>query len=65
MHLDTASAYRDTALDAYISAVEPDILHLTPKSVRDNPTTRKRHALKQLRQRTDIIIKAADKGYST
>ena len=61
----TPPQHRDTALDAFITAVERDILNLTPEPVRDNLTTRERHALKQLRQRTDIIIKAADKGSGT
>ena len=61
----TPPQHRDTALDAYISAVERDILNLTTKPVRDNLTTRERHALKQLHRRTDIIIKAADKGSGT
>ena len=42
--------HRDTALDAFITAVERDILNLTPEPVRDNLTTRVRHALKQLRR---------------
>lgn len=37
----------------------------TPKPARDSLTTRVRHALKQLRRRTGIIIKAADKGSGT
>ena len=61
----TPPQHRDTALDAFITAVESDILNLTPKPVRDNLTTRECHALKQLRQRNDIIIKAADKGSGT
>ena len=61
----TPPQHRDTTLDAFITAVERDILNLTPKPVRDNLTTRERHALKQLRHRTDIIIKAADKGSGT
>ena len=52
-------------MDAFICAVERDILNLTPKPVRDNLTTPERDALKQLRLRTDIIIKAADKGSGT
>ena len=58
----TPPQHRATALDAFISAVERDILNLTHKPVRDSLATRERHALKQLRRRTDIIIKAADKG---
>ena len=53
----TPPQHRDTALDAFICAVERDILNLTPKPVRDNLTTPERDALKQLRRRTDIIIK--------
>ena len=61
----TPAPHRDPALDTFIDAVEHDILNLPPKPVRDNLTTRERHALKQLSQRTDIIIKAADKGSGT
>ena len=52
-------------MNAFICAVERDILNLTPKPVRDNLITPERDALKQLRTRTDIIIKAADKGSGT
>ena len=38
---------------------------LSPRPVRDSLTTRERHALKQPRQCTDIIIKAADTGSGT
>ena len=61
----TPPQHRDTTLDAFIHAVKRDILNLAPKPVRDNLTTRERHALKQLSRRTDIIIKAADKGSGT
>lgn len=61
----TPPPHRDKALDAFISAVEYDILNLHPKPVRDNLTTNERHALKQLSRRTDIVIKAADKGSGT
>ena len=47
-------------IDAFISAVEHDMLNLTPKPVRDNLTTHERHGLKQLRRPTDIIMRAAD-----
>ena len=49
--------HRDTALHAFICAVERDILNLTYKPVRDNLTKPERDALKQLLRRTDIIIK--------
>ena len=45
--------HRDTALDAFICAVERDILNLAHKPVRDNLTTPERDAVKQLRRRTD------------
>jgi len=61
----TPPRHRDTALNAFITAVEREILNLTPKPIRDNLTTREKDALKQPRQRTDIIIKAADKGAGT
>ena len=61
----TPPPHRDKALDAFISAIEHDILNLHPKPERDNLTTNERHALKQLSRRTDIVIKAADKGSGT
>ena len=61
----TPPPHRDPALDAFIEAVEHDILNITPKPVRDNLTTRERDALKQLRRRTDIIIKSTDRGSGT
>ena len=36
-----------------------------PTRIRDNLTKRERQALKKLRQRTDILIKPADKGSGT
>ena len=61
----TPPQHRDTALDTFICAVERDILNFTLKPIRGNLTTPERDALKQLRRRTDIIIKAADKGSGT
>ena len=61
----TPPQLRNTPLDVFICAVEHDILNLSPKPVHDNLTTPERDALKQLRRRSDIIIKAGDKGSGT
>ena len=44
--------------------MEHDLFNVTPAPVRDNLTTRERHALKRLSRRNDIVIKSADKGRS-
>ena len=61
----TPPPYREPALDAFLDAVEHDILNIKPEPVRDNLTARERQALKLLSRRDDIIIKSADKGSGT
>ena len=61
----TPPPHRDAALDTFLDAVEHDLFNVTPAPVRDNLTTRERHALKRLSRRNDIVIKSADKGSGT
>ena len=61
----TPPPHRDAALDTFIDTVEHDLFNVTPAPVRDNLTTRERHALKRLSRRNDIVIKSADKGSGT
>ena len=56
---------RVPALDTFLDAVGHDLFKLKPAPVRDNLTTRERHASKVLSRRTDIVIKSADKGSGT
>ena len=42
--------------------MEHDLRNVKPEPVRDNFTSRERHALKSLKKRNDIVIKSADKG---
>ena len=56
---------RDAALDAFISAVENDIMSSKPRPIRNNLSRKERKALPTLRKRTDIVIKPADKGSGT
>ena len=42
--------------------MEHDLRTVKPEPVRDNLTSRERHALKSLKKRNDIVIKSADKG---
>ena len=57
---------RDAALETYIKEtrmdVERQLENLQTKRCKDNLPPEERSALKLLRQRTDIIIKPADKG---
>ena len=57
---------RDAALETYIKEtrmdVERQLKNLLTKRCKDNLPPEERSALKHLRQRTDIIIKPADKG---
>ena len=56
---------RDTALETYITKVRNDVerhLNIHRKRCMDNLTSEERRALRDLRCRTDIIIKPADKG---
>ena len=61
----TPPPHRDPALDTFLDVVEHDLLKLKPAPVRDNLTTRERHACKMLSRRSDIVIKSADKGSGT
>ncbi len=57
---------RDVALETYIKAVKEDSMKLSKKiHSKDNLTPDEREALKKLRNRTDLIIKPADKGSAT
>ena len=56
---------REAALEAFINAVEQDLMFSKPARIRDNLTKLERKAIKQQRNRTDIVIKPADKGSGT
>ena len=56
---------RDAALDAFISAVENDIMSSKRRPIRNNLSRKERKGLTTLRKRTDIVIKPADKGSGT
>ena len=56
---------RERALNTFLDAVKLDITTSKPKTIRDNLTATERQAIRQLRQRQDIIIKPADKGSGT
>ena len=45
--------------------MEDDLRIVKPEPVRDNLTSRERHALKSLKKRNDIVIQSADKGPAT
>ncbi len=53
---------RDVALDAYINSVNSEVLKVPNTSTPNNLPQDERHALTQLRQSPDIVIKRADKG---
>ena len=57
---------RDAALETYIRKIRTDVEHQlvvnNMKRCQDNLSSRERKALHNLRQRTDIIIKPANKG---
>ena len=57
--------HREIALDTFLDAVEHDLRTVKPEPVRDNLTSRERHALKSLKKRNDIFIQSADKGSAT
>ena len=59
------STNREQALDTFLDAVKLDITTCKPKRIRDNHTTSERQAIRQLKQRQDIVIKLADKGSGT
>ena len=56
---------RERALDTFLDAVKLDITMDKPKTIHDNLTATERQAIRQLKQRQDIIIKPADKGSGT
>ena len=56
---------RDAALDAFINAIENDIMASKPAPIRNNLSRKERKALTTLRKRTDIVMKPADKGSGT
>ena len=56
---------RDAVLDAFINAIENDIMTYKPTPIRNNLSKKERKALTTLRKRTDIVIKPADKGSGT
>ena len=61
----TPPTNRDDALNAFLNAVKRDLLTSKPNRVCDNLPKTERDALRQLKQRHDIIIKSADKGSAT
>ena len=56
---------RERALNTFLDAVKLDITTCKPYTIRDNLTAAERQAIRQLKQRQDIIIKPADKGSGT
>jgi len=61
----TPPPHGEIALDTFLDAVEHDLRNVKPEPIRDNLTSRERHALKSLKKRNDIFIKSADKGSAT
>jgi len=57
--------HREIALDTFLDAVEHDLRNVKRELVRDNLTSRERHALKSLKKRNDVVIKSTDKGSAT
>ncbi len=53
---------RDVALDTYINSVSSEVLKVPNTWAPNNLLQDERHALTQLRQSPDIVIKRADKG---
>ena len=51
----------EIALDTFLNAVEHDARNIKPEPVRDNLTSRERHALRTLNKH-NIVIKSANKG---
>ena len=51
----------EIALDTFLNAVEHDARNIKPEPVRDNLTSRERHALRSLNKH-NIVIKSANKG---
>ena len=58
----TPPSGRDPALDAYITAVENEVLNKGPRKVHSNITNEERRAISDLKNNSDIVIKEADKG---
>ncbi|KAJ1098154.1 hypothetical protein NDU88_003270 [Pleurodeles waltl] len=58
----TPQCGRNPVLDTYILFINKLIKESTPKRIFDNITREERKALFHLQQRTDVIIKPADKG---
>ena len=58
----TPPTNRDDGLNAFLNAVKHELLTSKPTRIRDNLPKPQREALRQLKQRHDIIIKSADKG---
>ncbi|KAJ1088372.1 hypothetical protein NDU88_001529 [Pleurodeles waltl] len=58
----TPQCGRNPVLDTYILSINKLIKESTPKRIFDNITREERQALYHLQQRTDVIIKPADKG---
>lgn len=56
---------RERALNTFLDAVKLDITTGKPNTIHDNLTATERQAIRQLKQRQDIIIKPADKGSGT
>ena len=61
----TPPSHREIALDTFLNAVEHEARNIKPEPVRDNLTSRERHALRSLNKQRDIVIKSADKGSTT
>ena len=66
-HKSTSSPLhdRERALNTFLDAVKLDISTTKLKPTQDNLTVTERQAIRQLKQRQDIIIKPADKGSGT
>ena len=56
---------REVALDAFINAIQQDLMFSKPTRICDNLPKPERRAIKQLQKRVDIVIKPADKGSGT
>ena len=56
---------RDAALDTFINAIETNIMTSKPTAINNNLSRKERKALTDLRKRSDIVIKPADKDSGT
>ena len=61
----TPPTNRDSALNAYIDAIQHDISISNLNHITDNLTSHERQSLRNLKKRQDIVIKPADKGSGT